>query len=284
MNSKLKEVHPILLVLILFAIGAFAFMLISGIVASLITIFQPEIEIENLHLYADTYPVSYMLFFFLPFQLGFLFVPGAYYYYFLRDRKRKVKFNWKNISWASLLFIAVFFLLPFLNELNYNVARLFGVFDHLVALNNLNELKIIQLIGSESSYEAYLVGILIIALITAISEELLFRGFLMNLIIKHTKRVDISILVSAILFAFLHFNYLQLIPLIVFGLALGSMYHITGSLIPSIIFHAANNGINLYWVRTEIEVSWMNEIRWEITIPSIFLLMGLIYLKRKKLY
>lgn len=284
MNQKLKEAHPILLVLILFVIGAFAFSLLSGIIAALISFFQPDLVIENLHLLSKEFPVAYMFYYFVPFQLGFLFIPAAYYFYFLRDHCSRISFNWKNYLWASLLFISVFFLLPFFNEINYYIAKLLGVYENLAEVSRLNEERIIELVGLQSSNHAFWVGILIISVVTAISEELLFRGFLMNLIAKHTKSVGLSIIGSALFFALLHFNYLQLIPLIVFGIALGAMYQVTGSLLPSILFHAANNAINLYWVRTDIEVSWMNEIQWEITIPSIILLMGLIYLKRKKLF
>lgn len=283
MIRKLSALNPLSLLLILFVIGALSFILISSLIGLIVTSTQPELELEYLHLLANSYPVSYMLYFFLPFQVGFLLVPGSLYFFFLKEKRIALDYNWKNILWSSVLFTAVFFLLPFLNEINYSIAKLFGVFEHLKSLNVENEIRIHQLIGPTASEGAYLVGVLIIALITAISEELLFRGFLMNLLIQYTKRIDLGIIISALLFALLHFNYLQLIPLFVFGLALGTMYHVSGTILPSVIFHCINNGINLYWVRNEVEVPWMDEIWWEITIPSIVLLMGLIYLKRKKI-
>ena len=283
MKNKLKELHPFPLVLIMFIIGAFSFIFISGIVSIFINFFQPELAIKDLHLLADAYPVSYMLYFFMPFQLGFLLIPGGYYFLFLRERFKSTKFKWKDIFWASLLFTSLFFLLPLLNEINYNITKIIGFYEILVEQYNLNESRIQQLVGPESSLEAYIIGIIIIAIITAISEEMLFRGFIMNHIYKHTNRIGLSIIGSALIFALLHFNYLQLLPLIAFGIALGLMYHVSGTIIPSIFFHAGNNTINLYWVRNEIEINWMNEIDWKITVPSIILLMGLVYCKRKKI-
>src|SRR5690554_8079920 len=76
-----------------------------------------------------------------------------------------------------------------------------------------------------------------------------------------------SILISAVVFAVLHFNYIQIIPLLVFGVALGLMYYVSGSIIPGIVVHALNNILNVYWLSEDTFPTWMMEIDLKITIP-----------------
>ena len=74
-------------------------------------------------------------------------------------------------------------------------------------------------------------GILAIAIIGPVLEELLFRG---------------GILISALLFGVFHINPAQILPAFLIGILLAWTYYKTGSLIPCILMHILNNSLAVY--------------------------------------
>lgn len=288
MKDRFNSYSPFLQVIILVLIGAVTFVLLSMIVSLILTGFYPDIPSDNIVLLSEKFPIQFMAMYFLPFQLGFLLTPGIIYFYISkRGSKEKISFNnnWiKGVLWSFALFISVFFLLPFISEINNWITKSFGVYDQLVENKLVSDEQLKRLIGEGASTEAYIFGLLSIGVITGIAEEFFFRGILFGHIKKYTNRLDLSVFGSALIFALLHFNYLQFLPLIAFGITLALMYHITKSIIPGIIMHTLNNILNVYWLRNDIFPSWMDEVWIEITIPSTLLLMGLIYIKRFELF
>ena len=78
-------------------------------------------------------------------------------------------------------------------------------------------------------------GILAIAIVGPVLEELLFRGAI-------TK----AILISALLFGAFHINPAQILPAFLIGILLAWTYYKTGSLIPCIFMHILNNSLSVY--------------------------------------
>ena len=78
-------------------------------------------------------------------------------------------------------------------------------------------------------------GILAIAIVGPVLEELLFRGAI-------TK----AILISALLFGVFHINPAQILPAFLIGILLAWTYYKTGSLIPCIFMHILNNSLSVY--------------------------------------
>ena len=75
-------------------------------------------------------------------------------------------------------------------------------------------------------------GILAIAIIGPVLEEILFRGAI--------------ILISALLFGVFHINPAQILPAFLIGILLAWTYYKTGSLIPCILMHVLNNSLSVY--------------------------------------
>ena len=82
-------------------------------------------------------------------------------------------------------------------------------------------------------------GVLSIAVVPAIVEELVIRGIVMQPLRKYGDRF--AIIVSAVLFACMHGNMVQIPYTVVGGLLLGYLAVTTGSLWPSVILHFVNN-------------------------------------------
>jgi membrane protease YdiL (CAAX protease family) len=80
--------------------------------------------------------------------------------------------------------------------------------------------------------------------VVPIVEEGLFRGFLYGALRVRTGRV-FGAIVTSVVFAILHGSLSAFVPLVVLGCLLVYLYERTGSLYPSILFHAAFNGTTL---------------------------------------
>ncbi|MGB0992643.1 MAG: lysostaphin resistance A-like protein [Akkermansiaceae bacterium] len=101
-------------------------------------------------------------------------------------------------------------------------------------------------------WEDYGWGGLVLGLVSGvilapICEEIVFRGFLYNAI-KNRLGTHAGVWLSAIVFGAIHFYGVQdLIAVGMFGVVMGYLYHLTGSLWPCILCHALFNLIITVW-------------------------------------
>lgn len=87
-------------------------------------------------------------------------------------------------------------------------------------------------------------GYAVVCLLAPVAEELVFRGaILRTLLAWQPERRWLMIGLSALLFALAHMNPAQLLHPFAIGLLLGWMYARTGSVVPGIVFHWANNTV-----------------------------------------
>lgn len=86
------------------------------------------------------------------------------------------------------------------------------------------------------------INILIIALIPAIGEELLFRGILQTVFTNWTKSAHWGIVIAALLFSAMHMQFYGFLPRFAMGLLFGYLLIWSGSLWLPIICHFTNNG------------------------------------------
>lgn len=99
-------------------------------------------------------------------------------------------------------------------------------------------------------------GYIIIALVAPVAEEVVFRGGVLRRLIQRnegeapltTKQTWVAIAVSAACFSFIHLNPAQMPHAFLVGLLLGWLYCRTGSIIPGVIYHWANNSLSFVFV------------------------------------
>jgi membrane protease YdiL (CAAX protease family) len=88
-----------------------------------------------------------------------------------------------------------------------------------------------------------LFNLLMIAVVPAVGEELLFRGVIQNLLIRSMRNVHLAVVLGALFFSTLHFQFYGLIPRFLLGLFLGYFFLWSGSLWVPILMHFVNNGL-----------------------------------------
>jgi len=94
-------------------------------------------------------------------------------------------------------------------------------------------------------------GIVVLALLSALGEELLFRGLL---------QPWMGLVPQALLFGLVHqmpgpSRWIWVSWALVVGLALGALYDVTGSLLGPIVAHATVNGLNLHFLKNHEPVA-----------------------------
>jgi membrane protease YdiL (CAAX protease family) len=94
-------------------------------------------------------------------------------------------------------------------------------------------------------------GIIVLALLSALGEELLFRGLL---------QPWMGLVPQALLFGLVHqmpgpSRWIWVSWALLVGLALGALYDVTGSLLGPIVAHAVVNGLNLHFLKHHVPVA-----------------------------
>lgn len=116
------------------------------------------------------------------------------------------------------------------------------------SLNELVDKTYGNLLKADSIPEMFLV-IIVIAIVPAICEEIMFRGYIQRSFEFKMKPVW-AVLITAIFFGVYHFNPYGLFPLIVLGFYFGFAAYISKSLIVPIFLHFLNNfgAVILYFI------------------------------------
>ncbi len=86
-------------------------------------------------------------------------------------------------------------------------------------------------------------GYFAIGLLAPVCEELVFRGAILRALLRWTPRHWLAIAISALLFALIHANPIQMPHAFLIGLLLGWLYYRTDSIVPGIVYHWVNNSI-----------------------------------------
>jgi membrane protease YdiL (CAAX protease family) len=89
------------------------------------------------------------------------------------------------------------------------------------------------------------IALIVIAVLPAIGEEIVFRGLIQNELLKATKNVHVSIWFAAILFSAIHFQFFGFVPRMLLGALFGYLYYWSGSLSLAMLAHFVNNGFSV---------------------------------------
>lgn len=85
-------------------------------------------------------------------------------------------------------------------------------------------------------------GYIVLGLLAPLSEEIVFRGAILRTLLTSMKPWT-AILISAFIFGLIHMNPAQIPFAFLAGILLGWMYWRTGSILPGMAYHWANNSI-----------------------------------------
>jgi len=90
-------------------------------------------------------------------------------------------------------------------------------------------------------------NLIVMALVPALCEEVFFRGIIQKGFIRVTGRPMLGILIGALVFSALHFQFLGFFSRAALGMILGLLYWYSGSLWPGILAHFTYNGVQVVY-------------------------------------
>ena len=166
-----------------------------------------------------------------------LFITPVLLYGYLTDSD----FSFTKISRQnSLLVIAIMMLItPFVGILlEWNM--MIPLPDWLKKFDVNSEAIVIAFLQMDTVWDLFYT-ILVIAIVPAIGEELLFRGYLQQKFGNWLRNPHIAILTTALLFSAIHFHFQGMIPRFILGVLLGYLFYWSNSLWLPILAHFVNN-------------------------------------------
>lgn len=105
-----------------------------------------------------------------------------------------------------------------------------------------NSRQFANIILSDTSIGGLVSGILIVGLLTGISEELFFRAGIQRMLSETLSR-HAAIWISAVIFSAMHFQFFGFFPRLILGAFFGYLYVWSGSIWTAIFAHALNNSL-----------------------------------------
>lgn len=294
--------YPILaklLILIgLFLIGEFCFTLLS---IGLIQMIYPDAnfyhfmghlsEIKSVDEISSQQISGLKIFQFITSLGRFLFVPFLFIYLNGQQFIRALHLDKKILSGSLLIIILIMFTAPgvinIVNEWNQSISFPGSLKSIEDAMRSSEEMAKVQTEAflSTTSIIGLLLNILIVGMIAALGEEILFRGILQNLFWKWTKNIHLAIWIAAFIFSFIHFQFFGFFPRLLLGALLGYLYYWSGSLWASIFAHFVNNAASVvaYFLlqRGAIDENLTESSSWIAALISLpFVILLLVVFKR----
>jgi uncharacterized protein len=131
----------------------------------------------------------------------------------------------------------------------------------------------------------YLIGLVIMAFLPAVFEEIFFRGTLQNIFIKWWNSPLLAIFVSAAIFSLIHSSIYLFLTRMAMGVVLGLMFYYTKNIWINIIAHFINNALALtalYLMPQKDLDKLAPQMHWSISLAATAALIGLFFLLQKK--
>jgi len=168
--------------------------------------------------------------------VGLFITPTLLYSYLINFDFKFFKLSRQN----SILVIAIMMLItPFIGLLlEWNMMIPFP--EWLLQFDINSEAIVTAFLQMDTIWELFYT-ILVIAVVPAIGEELLFRGYLQQKLGNWLSNPHTAILITAFLFSAIHFHFQGMIPRFVLGVLLGYLFYWSNSLWLPILAHFVNN-------------------------------------------
>jgi len=96
-----------------------------------------------------------------------------------------------------------------------------------------------------TSFGRFVVGLLVIAVVPAIAEELIFRGVVQRNLVQWTNSRHVGVWLAAAIFSTIHFQFFGFVPRFVLGLVLGYLYEWSGNILVPMAAHFTQNGFQV---------------------------------------
>jgi membrane protease YdiL (CAAX protease family) len=228
-------------------------------------------------------------------QIGFFIFP-AIVFLKLTTNNPKSFVLWRNNISALVSITVIALLLSFMPVINLfiqlNETMVFPEFMAGIeaAFRSMEDAAMVltEALIKMDSISDFLYMVLLIAILPAIGEELMFRGIIQRLLTVQFKNYHWGIWGSAFLFSAIHFQFYGFLPRMLLGALFGYMLVYTGNIIYPMVAHFFNNLVSLvlaYLIQhgkipEDIDTIGAN-LEWQFILPGLIVSAILFHYLRK---
>jgi membrane protease YdiL (CAAX protease family) len=189
--------------------------------------------------------------FFQIFQsIGVFIIPSFLLaYIFHEDYLAYLKLKKSPLLISTVLsIVAIIISIPLINYLSYlnsgiNLPDSMSILeDKIVEMENEANLVMESFLDTNTT-KGLIVNLVMICILPAIGEELLFRGIFQRLFAEWTKNVHLGVILAAMLFSFIHFQFFGFLPRFLLGIYFGYLLVWSRTIWLPVIAHFINNTI-----------------------------------------
>lgn len=225
--------------------------------------------------------------------VGLALIPG-FYWYRSTGRSLMTLFKGPRITLIDIGLVTgiVIFFMGFNSifiEWNSHVdlPDVFGGFESWARETEDKATALTKYLTEFSNVGQFITGFIVIAVLAALGEELVFRGMLQPALQKATGNIHAAIWISAILFSSLHLQFYGFVPRVLLGALFGYLYFWSGNLLVPMIAHFVNNAFSvvmIYLNQKEIlGIDLENPVApsWPVVVVFTMLTFALLFYFRK---
>lgn len=216
-----------------------------------------------------------------------------------------VLFNRKPLTYLGLrssirvypLFISVLILvvsIPFVNFLvswneQMTLPEVMGGIEKWMRNMEQQAAQMTDAFLNVNTYSGLMANLLIIGLLAALGEELLFRGVILKMLNESIKNIHLAVVLSAIVFSAFHGQFFGFVPRAALGILFGYIFIWTGSLWVPILLHLLFNSVTVVVaflfetgrMNTNYEDFGESSDPWIVLLSLLFTISMMWMLKRK---
>jgi hypothetical protein len=259
MFKQLSSTHYLQLVLfgILVMVGTLVFTGL-GYVAGMAIWGQQEIQNALAGILDSTISISIMKMFQIMSQLAIFVVPPLVLYFIIR--KTHPSFMGLNVAPKGQqlllvfgLFVAILPIIQYTMELNSAMhlpQSLWPLEEWMREKEDAAAILTTKFLET-ASWNGFMANVLMLAILPALGEELVFRGLMMQWFSKVFKNIHLNIFIVAVIFSAIHIQFFGFFPRLLLGIVLGYAYYWTSSLWVAIWLHFVNNFftvVTYFWI------------------------------------
>jgi membrane protease YdiL (CAAX protease family) len=245
----MKESSPLSQLLLIIGL------MIGGILLNFLLSFIGLIPVGGINGFSDTiaHPESHIgnLKFLQIIQSICLFILPAYF--FARITKGQAIFFFSlnkrvSIKTALIIILIMIAAIPFINllgdiNMKMSLPSFLSNIEGWMKHAEERAAELTTLLVSGKSISSLLINLVMIAVLPAIGEELIFRGVFQRILMDSTRNAHLAVLIAAFVFSAFHLQFYGFLPRFMMGIILGYLYLYSGTLWLPILAHFINNAV-----------------------------------------
>lgn len=191
-------------------------------------------------------------------------VPGIFFFFFYRQKLYKYSYSENLIFYVVALYVVA---MP-LVEFSYYINQFIPV--NAFAKESALSQALLQQMTLQEGTMAKLGNILVLCVLPAIGEELVFRFGIQNKILGDTKLGTAgAIIVTSLIFSFIHFELEAFLPRFVLSIILGLAYVYSRTILVPITFHLLNNYLAFTQISANVEQNYFQNMFYNSSFLSV---------------